>query len=402
MSRRTAIIIFGLILIFCLIPRPGQAETFKIRVIHTEADIFLKPDLKSTILRTVKAGTMLDAEDKQGEWFRVVLPPDESGFSVTGYVHSSLVEVETPSENVQPGTPPLPLQDETLKLKPSLRPAAGVAQGRPKFGFRISGGLSFPRVGDLNRVLGKEMDIYYFPPETSFEGEIEKIQTAYDFHAEILIYVMPNFGLTLGSGYITARNPADKSSFTANYTSGSDVWTDEMKMSAVPVRMSLFYSLPVSSFFRITLSGGIGLYLARCSEYASIEIPDHNLYYIEEWEARGIGLGFQGGLGFEIDVTRNFGFVLETNGRYAKLDGFSGTYDSEAQGIMKMFVHGLDPKEEGDLYYFEHSIFSAEWLPTLMIRDSKPGHPSFPVQNIRLAIVDFSGFSLKFGMKFSF
>ena len=393
---------FGLTLIFFLIPQFGLAETIKIRVIHEKADVFLKADLKSAILKTVKAGTMLDAEEKRGEWFRVVLPPDERGFSVTGYVHSSLVEVETPTEQVEPETPPLPPLKEALKSEPPLLPRAGAAKMGPMFGFRISGGLSFPRVGDLNRVLGKEIESYYFPSGTSVDGEIVKIQKAVDIDAEILIHITPHFGLTLGSGYISARNPKNKSSFTATYSGSSVVIKDEMIMSSVPLRLGLFYSFPITSFFRIYLTSGLGFYFARCSEYESYEIPAYNNYIIEKWEASGSGLGFHGGLGFEIDVTRNFGFVLEANGRYARIDGLSGTYDHDARGIMKMYINGLDPQEEGDLYYFEYIAFTPELLPELMIRNSKPGNPYVTVENVRLAIVDFSGFSLKFGMKFSF
>jgi len=378
----------------------GLAESIKIRVVHETADIFLKPDLKSTILRTVNAGAILDAEEKVGEWFRVVLPPDDRGFSLTGYVHISLVEVETPEVEVKPEKPSPPPRKEILDSDPLLPKSPG-ERNRLKLGFRISGGLGFPRVGDLNSVLNRN-ETYYYPPGTSFEGEIDEVRTAMEFDAEILIHITEHFGLTLGAGYISAKNPEDKSSLTATWGIYREVLTDEMKMSAVPVRLGLFFSLPVSSFLRFTLSGGGGLYLARCSEIFSMETSPYDRYAIDEWEAKKMGLGFQGGLGLELDVTGNIGFVLEAIGRYARFDGFSGTYDYEADGIMRVYIPGLEPHEEGDLYYFEQRIFTSEWYPVLLIRGSEPGNASFPSRNVRLAVVDFSGISLKFGLKFTF
>lgn len=400
MRGKSAVILFAWMLFF--VPGLGQSETIKIRIINETADIYLKPDLKSLILRTVKAGVVLNAETREGEWYRVSFPPDERGFTITGYVHSSLVETEQETDVIEAeGLEPPPVETSPEPDLDSVLPEVGARRG-PRLGFRFVGGLGFPSVGDPNRLLEDLVDYSSYPSGTSFEGEIGTIQKALDFDADILIYITKYFGLALGSGYISAKNPADKSKLRASFETHYDLIKNEMKMRAVPIRLGVFYAVPVASFFRVSLLAGAGYYFAGCSNYAYHEMGDPNVNVMQEWDTRGSGFGFQGRMGFEFDVTRNFGFVMEACGRYAKLDGFSGTYKRESESVMFLTIPGFNETPEGDLYYFETILFSSDWYPILMIRNSEPGNPSVPIKNLRSAVIDFSGVSFRFGLKLSF
>jgi len=89
---------------------------FKLRVITKRANVRLKPSLSSDILSQVPFGAILESQGKFGNWYKVNLPADESGFVVSGYIYESIVEEviqkfkeptikeETPQEVAQPIT----------------------------------------------------------------------------------------------------------------------------------------------------------------------------------------------------------------------------------------------------------------------------------------------------------
>jgi hypothetical protein len=73
----------------------------KLRVIAKKANVRLTPSLNSDTLSQVPLGAILDSEGKTGEWYKVNLPADESGFVVSGYLHESTVEVIKESKKSQ-------------------------------------------------------------------------------------------------------------------------------------------------------------------------------------------------------------------------------------------------------------------------------------------------------------
>jgi hypothetical protein len=98
----------NIFLVICLMvllisPPLGSAEKIKVKVIVNIANVRLKPDLSSAVIGKMPLGTILESEDKIGEWYRVILPPDGSRPSRTGYMHNSVVEkvVEEPVRMVE-------------------------------------------------------------------------------------------------------------------------------------------------------------------------------------------------------------------------------------------------------------------------------------------------------------
>lgn len=63
--------------IFLLLLEPGFAEEFELQVIVQKANVRAKPDISSEIVTQVSLGTMLRSDMLEGNWYRVLLPPDE-------------------------------------------------------------------------------------------------------------------------------------------------------------------------------------------------------------------------------------------------------------------------------------------------------------------------------------
>jgi len=91
--KRLLIFFTILIISFIFLAINGDAAEIKVRVIAHEAIIRLKPDINSPVISIAPIGSVLESEGKEGEWYRVNLPPDKSGTIVFGYIHESEVEI---------------------------------------------------------------------------------------------------------------------------------------------------------------------------------------------------------------------------------------------------------------------------------------------------------------------
>ncbi|MCK4835138.1 MAG: outer membrane beta-barrel protein [Candidatus Aminicenantes bacterium] len=281
----------------------------------------------------------------------------------------------------------------TICLSFLLLLPGSIKAGKLKFGVKISGGMDYLSVGDPNTVRQGFTD-HWKDAETVYgsittEGEFNAINWGFDFQTDVIIYLNKRFGLSIGFGYINGDSKKNSNEIIMNDTYSK---TYETKMSAVPIIIGVYYSFPISSKVRFFLNGGPGYYFAKFSDN-----------YRDEWstgwssrsqEASASGIGFQGGLGFEYDISKNISLVFEGQGRYAKISGFEG----------EQVWSNYKPDggtTEGVLYYFEYySSWLSDWYPIVKIRTEEP--TGAEARNAREAVVDFSGFLIRIGIKIRF
>jgi hypothetical protein len=201
---------------------------------------------------------------------------------------------------------------------------------------------------------------------------------------DVVVYMTPRFGISLGSGYILGKKGKDVNKIVISQT-----FTDEVKVSAIPVKLGVYYSLPLSSQARFFLTAGVGYYFAKWSEAYRNEW-DTGWWTIDQ-KATARGIGFHGGVGFELNVVSHVAFVLEGQGRYAKIGGFKGDKDG------KYYPPPTEYSTKGKLYYFEYLPWTENWYPKIYI--SKEEQAGDRIRNVREAKVDFSGFTFRAGIK---
>jgi hypothetical protein len=164
--------------------------------------------------------------------------------------------------------------------------------------------------------------------------------------------------------------------------------THDLQVSTIPVKIAVYYCFYNSSKFRFFTNGGIGYYFSKMSEESLHQIDSHWDQGKTNQEAKGEGIGFHGGMGFELDVAKSIAFVVEGYGRYAKIKGFKGEWSSDSYGVRDSM--------RGSLYYYElDSPYG--WFPCIGIYDEVPGGVNR--RNVRDAALDFSGFTVRIGVK---
>ena len=114
----------SLVLIVWLVSLSSSAAQ-TLRVIANDAPVRLQPDPNSTVIATVKAGTVLDTKGKQGNWYLVALS-DDGGTSVLRAGYVAITDVEEFRATTSPGVRPArsPVNPPPASFNPPASPTA--------------------------------------------------------------------------------------------------------------------------------------------------------------------------------------------------------------------------------------------------------------------------------------
>jgi hypothetical protein len=393
--NKACVLLFGISLLF-LSAAYGQETITKLKVVTEQANIRLKPDIGSIIIKQVSQGTVLESTGKQGDWYRLQLSSGE-GQRATGYVHeSSVIVIDRPPqkketkeiikdravrEKIEEELPPLPIPKIPAPSPLSL------PSPPPKsyFGVSFFGGGNYVSGGELNEGVRSLADFYRFNLNIQGEGEIKAAHLGYILGGECSLRLSDHFTVGFGIDYFQGKRES-----LVEFKEGSSLQTltTQPEFKAVPLRLFISY-YPVPYFY---IKTGIEYYTATCTYL--YQFHGHGEPSWQEWkgEAKAHGAGIIGGLGFEVKFFSVLNFILEATGRYAKINGFTGTgeYRDSAE---------LYKTEEGTLYFYKVKV-SEENIPFLFILEKKPSDAG--VVAPREAIIDFSGISIKAGIKINF
>jgi len=143
MKRQNLFPVLLITLIFYLLcPGLAPAQDIKARVILANTQMRLAPDTQSQVIRAVPIGAVLTISGQQGDWFKVDLPADERGFVVSGYIHSSALELISGQPLERPQAPP-PVQQYRPPQQQAPPPAyrQPPARGGMPLAFKVMGGM---------------------------------------------------------------------------------------------------------------------------------------------------------------------------------------------------------------------------------------------------------------------
>jgi len=281
----------------------------------------------------------------------------------------------------------------------SKPPQATAAAGEPKksspLSLRLYGGFSRLAAGDLNEGFDGYFELFELYDALGFgdaTGGYNPVHAGYNFGADFVFQLSPMIGVGIGAGYL--RSSAS-SLMTLAIEGGELTLEGTPTLSAIPVRLAVFFTLPLSGKFNLTADVGGTYYAAlKVDAVQRLAFPD------ETWEEMSISasrsslsdnLGFQGSLGFEYKVSQKMGFFIEAVGRYARFKNFDTVMGLERDS------GGGEDTNEGKLYL--QTFTYPEGTYSAFTIESTPPAPDPPEITYREPKIDFSGFSLQAGIR---
>lgn len=232
-------------------------------------------------------------------------------------------------------------------------------------------------------------------------GGFEPLSYGPSYDLELRIPIFKGFAINLGGtflqsareGRITFVNPANQQEET-QFMKNS--------VSAVPITIGFSLSIPLPVFPRLVFFAGGGRHIifARYrieeSYEANFTFAGHayKYWFNRSDKFRSEALGFYASGGIEFHVVPFLALVVEANRTWSKVDGFKGTHS---------FDNYLGQNESGkvSLYYYESSEFGlGAYYPVLEGHKVRPD--TSDIRNIRQGQLNFSGLSIKIGIRFIF
>lgn len=269
-----------------------QEVLTKITIKVRKANIRLMPSLKSAVIHQLPFGVELKPLAKSGNWYRVNLPPNPDGITLSGYIHDSIVnetfekQIMAPPEPEEPPESELEIPEEEPEPVPEpsqeIQPAERTGLTLPP--FWIGGGAG-----------------YIIPSESNFEKGI-------------------NFGGTLGFGItrylaIELRVPYYQSNVT-----GSIGGLSKGQFQSISLSLSVQARYPIKNLIIPYFVGGGDYHLNK------FNLDDE---IANSWNAMGFDieetvdhtLGFHFGGGIDLFILRSLALNLDVRYSTASLKG---------------------------------------------------------------------------------
>ena len=255
---------------------------------------------------------------------------------------------------------------------------------KKQFFLNFTGGGNYVFGGDLNRGATGFADYYRSLLRSQGAGEVKPARLSYIFGGEFAIPLSSNFYMGFGLDYFLG----EKESVVRFQDSSLTETHMHPKIQAFPIRLFITY-YPIPSVY---LKTGIEYYFAKCEYYYYYQSTD----YWKEWRGKATaqGSGILGGVGLDLKLSPAISFTIEVLGRYSKISGFKGSDTSiDSDGI----IYTL----EGTLFFYQGITSGETSVPLLFIADKAPSE-DVTISDPRMAIIDFSGISLKTGFRIRF
>ena len=225
-----------------------QADSLKVRIIVSEAEIRLEPESTSLVIGRALLGSVLESEKKSGDWYFVSLPPDENNFIVSGYVHQDSVEIigeaaDLPQEKTKKPvrTPPQP---EQIVRQPEQVKVPSVPE------------IIRPRRLYLKGIFGAGIGF------DQIQTGIYKQSLITDEWREVILLPGGGIGLDVALGYRFL--PSLMAEFGMAYESTGTAVKDtgeEIYFRRYPLTLTLIHSFKSKGKIQFYVGGGAGFYL---------------------------------------------------------------------------------------------------------------------------------------------
>jgi hypothetical protein len=260
--------------------------------------------------------------------------------------------------------------------------------------LKFYGGGSYITGGDVNLHIKGTHEINKDSPTWDVNGaEPRPLHLGFNIGGEVFFNITSRLEISIGGGLFTAEEKANFEFIPKEALEGPLRNEFIIETASTYYTTGIHFKMPVKDTVKIAANVGIGYYKGNIDTQSYYYLPDTTVYDSRMWGGKFSSIGFNGGLGLEIDVFSKVCLVFEAVGRYAKMKNKSG-YDRWFAGLEERRY-----TKEGILWYQDLYLPTAgKTYPQIVGLESKPDHPHY--QNPRKANFDLSGVSLRVGFKF--
>ena len=269
---------------------------------------------------------------------------------------------------------------------------------------KLSGGLRYMNVGDLNAFLGSFDNyltdyIYYYDG-----GKIGTINNyGYEFEGELRLDINSKLSIGIGIGYLSRNNKSDFQ--TVSFFNGTtpifylNDFILESEVKTIPLKTGIYLTLPVLPRVNLVLNGGLDYFFSDVYLYKYHmfeDLRDDAILPVQRYDDYKVNsdfFGYHGSIGLEYNLWKNMFLVLEIQGIYAKSKNLKGSREY----YYSWLANGT---ETGTLYIGYMGSINFGYgtdCPALIVSPTKPIGDEFG--DIREFILDFSGVSVTLGIR---
>ncbi len=243
----------------------------------------------------------------------------------------------------------------------------------------------------------------------TLDGQFENLRFGPSFEFELRFPVVYGFSLNLGGGNPLRSKGNGTIIYNSNEGNQQETHAIFNETQAVPLKIGLSFSYPFPLLKNLNFFAHIGRYIiiARYKSKENYEgtftsFGDEFKYIIQKDSTfRSENLGFYGNLGVEYSFLKFLSAVFEVEKTWAKVDGFKGPYYHRILEHSPYYRDETIISGKASLYYYESNEWSLDKYYSVLTGSKKKPEGVY-LRNVRQGIVDYSGFSLKVGIRFKF
>jgi len=261
--------------------------------------------------------------------------------------------------------------------------------------FKLLGGLARVQGDDYNKgILGA----YDFARDTSdsISGGYKKLESGWDFQAEIVNYWGAHIGVGIGGGYYRVTNTSGVTgtapvvgpvySFSSTYSP---------KISVIPFFINLHYKIQLGPTFGLDVFAGPVFQVVQFGFKREATSSLDSLEEFETFNASDTALGLQGGLSFSLRILRRIALVAEGFYRSSKVSNIKGNWF-----LNTTTTSGTVTQSDSSYYYWYYNDTQGLVYPRFGFFDSA-GPTGENISGARKAGLNLSGLAAMIGLKFS-
>ncbi|MFC2157713.1 hypothetical protein ACFLT9_07755 [Acidobacteriota bacterium] len=264
--------------------------------------------------------------------------------------------------------------------------------GAVEFSLKISGGINFVKMDNVNRVHKDWLEWIKRDAEVHatfnfLGGSVPDFGSIVNFEGELLLSINKNFAFSFGSGLLYGEIPQNQTETSIERVVGTFIHVHPLQISAIPMTISGYYFLNLTDRLQLFGRAGGGVILVKFVNRDGRRLTQNKAWTYQKFNITNAQSPmFLGAFGGVFEVEPGIRVFFESSYRRAQITGFSGTNGTVGQ-----------PGQTGNLYLYEEYDTERDiWTAQFNVWAEQPEGANF--RNVQEAVIDLSGLSFKLGI----